>query len=52
VLHEGAARRGLDAECGAVLLGEMEERLPPPGVAGPQQLRDWLASALESGAPR
>ncbi len=52
MLHEGAARRGLEAEMAAVLVAEMRDASPPAGVAGPQQIRDWLAAALEGGTTR
>ncbi|GLC43075.1 hypothetical protein PLESTM_001428100 [Pleodorina starrii] len=52
VLHEGAARRGLEADMAAVLVAEMRDAAPPAGVAGPQQVRDWLAAALEGATTR
>ncbi|KAG2439266.1 hypothetical protein HXX76_004627 [Chlamydomonas incerta] len=52
-LHEGAARRGLEADLAAVLVSELRDTgHTPAGVAGPQQVRDWLAAALESATTR
>jgi hypothetical protein len=36
----------------AVLVAEMRDASPPVGVAAPQQIRDWLAAALEGGSIR
>ena len=52
-LQEGAARRGLEADLAAVLVSELRDTgHTPAGVAGPQQVRDWLAAALEGATTR
>ncbi|KXZ52729.1 hypothetical protein GPECTOR_8g122 [Gonium pectorale] len=52
VLHEGAARRGLDADSASVVVAELRDSAPPGGVAGLSQVRDWLAAALEAATQR
>ncbi len=47
VVYDGAARRGLEADSVAVMVAEMRD-VPPPGVAGPQQLRDWLDQSVSA----